>query len=310
MNSRALRVRDLFAAALDLPPPEREAFLREACGADAALRCEVTSLLAANPAADFLEPPELGEVLPPCTPTTIGPYQIQQQLGPDLFVGRDPSTGRTARIELLPTAANHHDLGLMQFVRVAHGSSRLGSRVPVPVREHGHCGDQIWVAMEHVPGPSLAEELQPQAPNHPGPRVLPHFTDPAWLPNLAALTTQLATALGQAHRQGLAHGELSPARILLEGPAQPRLLGFGFAALRGTVATAHDDIRALGALVATMLALGPPSPGQTLTDRLRRLAERSQREGSLGYPSMHDLLLDLQTAVPPPPAAERKHRRS
>ena len=305
MNTRALLVRDLFGSALDLPATERPAFLREACGEDASLLSEVADLLATTPTDDFLEPPELSEVLPPRPPSTLGPYQIDQQLGTNLFLGRDPTTGRTARIELLLTSANHHDLGLMQFVRQAHGASHLASRVPVPVREHGHCGDQLWVAMEHVPGPSLAEELQLQDPSHPGPRVLPHCTDPAWLPNLATLTTQLATALGQAHRLGLAHGELSPTCILLEGPAQPRLLGFGFAALRGTMATAHDDIRALGSLVATMLALAPPSPGNALLDQLRQIAERSQRKGDHGYPSMHDLLLDLQPAAPSPPTAGR-----
>ena len=63
----------------------------------------------------------------------------------------------------------------------------------------------------------------------------------------------------------------------------------------------QDDIRALGALVATMLALAPPSPGNALLDQLRQIAERSQRKGNHGYPSMHDLLLDLQPAAPSPP---------
>ena len=78
MNTRALLVRDLFGSALDLPATERPAFLREACGEDASLLSEVADLLATTPTDDFLEPPELSEVLPPRPPSTLGPYQIDQ----------------------------------------------------------------------------------------------------------------------------------------------------------------------------------------------------------------------------------------
>ena len=51
-------VRELLDAALERALPERSAFLTAACGADAALRSEVESLLAADrDAAGFLERP-------------------------------------------------------------------------------------------------------------------------------------------------------------------------------------------------------------------------------------------------------------
>ena len=48
------RVRDLFSRALDMDPPRRAAFLREACGGDSALHAEVSSLLAAHADAGSL----------------------------------------------------------------------------------------------------------------------------------------------------------------------------------------------------------------------------------------------------------------
>ena len=42
------RVRTLFAAALDLPAPERMPFLAGECGSDAALQDEVAALLSAH----------------------------------------------------------------------------------------------------------------------------------------------------------------------------------------------------------------------------------------------------------------------
>ena len=55
------RIDDLFDAALRLDPADREAWLREACGDDEALRAEVGRLLAQDEGAardGFLTPPE------------------------------------------------------------------------------------------------------------------------------------------------------------------------------------------------------------------------------------------------------------
>ena len=45
-------VKQIFGEALEKPPTERAAFLKTACGSDAALRGEVEALLAAFDAAD------------------------------------------------------------------------------------------------------------------------------------------------------------------------------------------------------------------------------------------------------------------
>ena len=51
------RVRDVFLAAVELPPEQRPAYLAEACRGDADLRAEVDRLLAANADPDsILEP--------------------------------------------------------------------------------------------------------------------------------------------------------------------------------------------------------------------------------------------------------------
>ncbi len=51
------RVRDVFLAAVELPPDQRPDYLTEACGGDADLRTEVDRLLAAHADPDsILEP--------------------------------------------------------------------------------------------------------------------------------------------------------------------------------------------------------------------------------------------------------------
>ncbi|MGL6222628.1 MAG: hypothetical protein ACRC6L_03495 [Steroidobacteraceae bacterium] len=46
------RLKELFAAALELPRAERDAFVMEACGADAELRTELAELLLAAEVQD------------------------------------------------------------------------------------------------------------------------------------------------------------------------------------------------------------------------------------------------------------------
>src|SRR4029078_4442491 len=82
MNSdRWRQVDDLFHAALAHPPEGRGPFLAAACGADVALRQEIESLLACEPAAEnFLvaaEPRKTGEALP----ERIGNYRLLERLG-------------------------------------------------------------------------------------------------------------------------------------------------------------------------------------------------------------------------------------
>ncbi len=70
------RVRDIFLAALELPPEQRPAYVADACAGDAGLRAEVECLLAANAAPDSNLEPALshpGTVLLPVGTSTTQP---------------------------------------------------------------------------------------------------------------------------------------------------------------------------------------------------------------------------------------------
>ena len=63
------RVRDLFLAAIDLPPDGRPEYLAASCGADSELRAEVERLLAAHAKpGSLLEPPS------PAPPNETGAF--------------------------------------------------------------------------------------------------------------------------------------------------------------------------------------------------------------------------------------------
>ena len=87
--------RELFEAAVDLPPADRPAFLDGHCGGDAAMRCRLDALLAKHDrAGSFLEEPVVPGVaagdpvmkaadLPPDSAgqTLAGRYKLLEQIG-------------------------------------------------------------------------------------------------------------------------------------------------------------------------------------------------------------------------------------
>src|SRR2546426_12117320 len=96
------RIKAVFDAAVSLPAGERARFLDRTCGADAALRAEVESLLAASdPEAAWLGTPAVRVTAPAAGPketerdalldalrkATLGGYEIQE-------IGRAACRGR------------------------------------------------------------------------------------------------------------------------------------------------------------------------------------------------------------------------
>jgi serine/threonine protein kinase len=112
---RRHRISDLYHAALDRAPGKRDAFLKEACGGDEALRREIDSLLQyESHGTGFLESPAavMGGALAGGWPghtmvnRRIGPYTIVAPLGSggmgEVYRARDSKLGRDVAIKILP----------------------------------------------------------------------------------------------------------------------------------------------------------------------------------------------------------------
>src|SRR3974390_3201033 len=98
MNPEAQRVRDVFVAAVKIPPDQWQAFLKEACGGDEELRRQVSDLLKEHQqAGSFLDQPAAhvhatGDFDPAAngvaaaaaqegTGATIGPFKLLALIG-------------------------------------------------------------------------------------------------------------------------------------------------------------------------------------------------------------------------------------
>ena len=112
-NSNWKQLWDVFEAAVDLPEPERTAYLKTACGEDQALLEQVQKLIArdaqeSGPLDRAIDPEAVIESVSSGTPQSVGPYRIEKEIGRggagQVFLGTrdDPDFQQKVAIKLIP----------------------------------------------------------------------------------------------------------------------------------------------------------------------------------------------------------------
>ncbi|MGB3965568.1 MAG: serine/threonine-protein kinase, partial [Planctomycetota bacterium] len=146
----------------------------------------------------------------------IGPFRLLRELGHGgqgaVHLAEDTRLGRQVALKVLRAGGDH--ASRLRFVREAHAAARLHHPAIATVLETGTHDGVAWLAVQYVPGPSLAGRL----------------LDVGRLPlrEAAELVARMAEALEVAHRAGLVHRDVKPANVLL-GPDGPVILDFGLA---------------------------------------------------------------------------------
>ncbi len=316
MTDATRQRRDLFLAALDLPSGDREAFLCREC-TDPDLRAEILELLALEPPETFLLPPDLATDPRLCA--ALGPYRLETQaeLGPGRHLARHATNGQLAEIEVVPLAPGNADDRITAFVRTAHRLNQLRHPARILVHEHGQLATAFWYAHDRVPGQDLASLLECQrraaAPPTAGGLQLPHPGSRAWLQALFDVFATVVDLLREAHAIGIAHGDLTPARIVLADGSRVHVTGFGVAALLGRPASPEQDLAAVAALVHATLSsaaatVAPASRTHAASPAeraaLRSLLQRLDPAARPRYADVAALLADLrrvQGGRPPAP---------
>ena len=241
------RVRQLFAAALEVDTADRGAFLDEECGGDDTLRAEVESLLHADKGADgFLEPP-------PATPAPeravqIGRYKVTRRIASGgmgtVYEAEQEQPRRRVALKLL-RAAFPSPSARARFALEAEILGRLEHPGIARIHEAGthtsEGGSMPFLAMEFIEGA----------------RTLTEHCAGLDLRQRLELVRDVCHALHHAHQRGVIHRDLKPSNILVGTDGRPRIIDFG-------VARATDlDIRAAtvrteaGALVGTLRYMSP-----------------------------------------------------
>ena len=152
--------------------------------------------------------------------TTLGPYEIQSQLGAggmgEVYKARDTRLDRTVAIKvLLAQGADDPDLR-QRFEREAKTISSLNHPHICTLYDIGQQDRIDYLVMEYLEGETLAQRLTKGA--------LP-------LDQALRYAVEIADALDKAHRKGITHRDLKPGNIMLT-KAGTKLLDFGLAKLR------------------------------------------------------------------------------
>jgi serine/threonine protein kinase len=213
------RVREIFEAALALPPDARRSYVAKTCGRDDGLHQQVEGLLDSHERANsFLETP----VVPSLDDATItrnlqgnriGPYLFGPRIGAggmgEVYKALDTRLDRPVAIKVLPAhvagdrqardrferearavaALNHPHICTLHDVGEAP-SPQSSALSPEPIR---------FLVMEYIEGTTLDVTREPPI-------------EPA---RVAEIGAQVCDALEAAHAKGIVHRDVKPFNIML-----------------------------------------------------------------------------------------------
>jgi WD40 repeat protein/serine/threonine protein kinase len=280
--------RDLFEAALDVPPQDRAAYLDGACGSDAALRQRLEALLSKQDrAGNFLELPVVAPLATLDEPsfieragTTIGPYKLLQQIGEGGFgivfmaEQQEPirrkvalkiiKPGMDSRQVIARFEAERQALALMDhpnIARILDGGTTEGRRSGLASsaeeatkRAASSTEGRPYFVMELVKGIAITDYCDQS-------QLTPRERLELFLP--------VCQAVQHAHQKGIIHRDLKPSNVLVtlqDGVALVKVIDFGIAKALGQQLTEKTLFTNFAQLIGTPLYMSPEQAGLSNVD--------------------------------------------
>jgi serine/threonine protein kinase len=217
-------------------------------------------------------------------------YQVLAPIGrggmSTVYLARDDRSGELVALKLLPPSRWRNEERLLaRFQREMDLSHRVAHPHLAWTYESGACQSVYYIAMEYIPGKTLARVVAESGPLPP--------------PRAARLMAEAASALEHAHNQGLIHRDLKPSNIMITPNDHVKVLDLGLALVQGEQAEqrviggqgyivgtmdyiapeqttdsagvdGRADIYSLGCTLYFALSGQPPFPGGSSRDKVRR----------------------------------------
>jgi len=185
---------------------------------------------------------------------TLGHYQITKKLGAggmgEVYLAEDSVLGRKVALKFLSQALEDDPLAGKRFLQEAKSAAAIEHPYVCQIFEIGEAEGHSFIAMEHVAGQTLKEELQ---------------EGPLPIERALVVASEIAEALEEAHRAGVVHRDLKPANIMLTPGGHVKVMDFG--------------------LAKQLQSEGEASTEETLT----KLTEEGSTLGTLAYMSPEQL---------------------
>jgi serine/threonine-protein kinase len=266
------RVKQVLDGALAREGADRQAYLAEACGADAALRARIDILLgAANRVEAFLETPAAvlleSHVPGDRSGRVVGAYQVVSRLGAggmgEVYRARDTRLNRDVALKVLPAAFAADAARLARFEREAQVLASFNHPHIGSIYGVEESGSTHALVLELVEGPTLADRIA-QGP-------LP-------LDETLAIARQIVEALEAAHEHGIIHRDLKPANVKLRPDGTVKVLDFGLAKAfdRGVAVAdsvspspgpANPTVTSIGSILGTASYMSPEQASGKAVDQ-------------------------------------------
>src|ERR1035437_4711404 len=167
-----------------------------------------------------------------------GRYHLVRLLGrggmSDVYQAIDDRSGNTVAVKIVRSGDPEFVRRLTQEARALESFEHPGL---IQLLDTGLAGDDAYLVMEFIDGPTLAETLKSR---------------PLGAPATSALGARLAEALAYVHERGIVHRDVKPSNILQSAKGEAWLGDFGIAQL-------HDatTITAAGSTLGTVRYMAP-----------------------------------------------------
>jgi serine/threonine protein kinase/tetratricopeptide (TPR) repeat protein len=259
--------RDIFEAALELPPERRGAYLDSVCGCDAALRERLEALLSRHDRAGaFLEKPAAvmpatvdGLALSEQPGTMIGPYKLMEQIGEGgmglVFVAEQtqPVHRKVALKVLKPGMDSRQVVARFEAERQA-----------LALMDHPHIARVLDGGTTPTGRPYFVMELVKGVP-------ITEFCDQNQVSvrQRLELFLHVCEAVHHAHQKGIIHRDIKPSNVLVlsqDGTPVVKVIDFGIAKAIGQQLTDKTIYTQFAQMIGTPLYMSPEQAGHSGLD--------------------------------------------
>jgi Protein kinase domain len=177
----------------------------------------------------------------------FGPYRLDGVLGRggmgEVYRAYDTEHQRTVAIKRLVTSLVDDPEFQERFRREAYNVARLRSPHVIPIHRYGEIDGQLYLDMRLVDGGDLDQLIASTGPLPPARAV--------------AILAQLASALDDAHANGLVHRDVKPSNVLLDGQVADFCYLTDFGITRMATSQPSTSLTRTGALMGTLAYMAP-----------------------------------------------------
>jgi serine/threonine protein kinase len=153
---------------------------------------------------------------------TISHYKILEKLGEGgmgvVYKAQDTTLDRIVAVKFLPHNVTASATDKERFLQEAKAAAMLNHPNICTIHSVEESGEEMFIVMEHVDGPTLRKKLPIQPTS-----------------DAVGYAIQIGEALQEAHAKGIVHRDIKADNVMLNSKNQIKVMDFGLAKLKGAL---------------------------------------------------------------------------